>query len=269
MSASRLPLSQQAQAVRQRLHIRVLQLLACLVLITGLCHTLTAKADDNPYTMSYQAQNQGGLHSINTQVEPEIFMGKQREDDNISMLENGYDLMGFSGFESEEIAPELAVAQARKILADRVLVYVKKAGRPTPAATLEVIKEAARKGTALTEKDVAADPKKFIYYASYWAKLPPSILGVHVIKLIPKSDLAQDEKKDAKLESQGVRILAVIHGSAAEKAGVLRGDQLLKIQSENINDAANLSSVVRKLRGQTVTLLIKRGDQTLTIPTQL
>lgn len=269
MIASRSAPRQSVQGLRQSLQKHVWMTYAGLVLLAGLAYSVSVKADDNPYTMTYQAQNQGGLHSLKTTVEPEIFMGKKREDDNISMLENGYDLMGTSAFESEEVQPELAVAQARHILADTVLVYVKKAGKPTPAAKMEVIKEAARKGTALTEKDVAADPKKFIYYASYWAKLPPSILGVHVIKLVPKKALEQEETNEAKQAAEGVHIIAVIHGSAAEKAGVSRGDQLLRIQSEKINDAASLASVVRRLRGQAITMHIKRGDEILSLPAQL
>lgn len=209
-----------------------------------------AWADDNPYSIHYQAQNQGNLHSLQTNAEPQLFSGTRRDEDNLRMLENGYDLMGFSQFEAGDVDPEQARSQGRYLQADAIVVYVKKASSASAASKMEVIKEAVKKGQPLTEKDLAAAPVNYRYYATYWAKLPPPLLGIHVIKLVPKPSAPADAAAPAAQASDGVRVIAVIHGSAAEKAGVQRGDQLLSIQREKVEDAATLSTLVRKYRGQ-------------------
>jgi hypothetical protein len=228
-----------------------------------------AAAEENPYTTHYQAQNQGNLHSQQSSPEPQLFSGKRREDDNIMMLENGYDLMGFSEFEAGDIAPAQAIDHGRNIKADTILVYVKKAGNANAASKMEVIKEAIKKGQSLTEKDVAVDPGKYRYYASYWAKLPPPVLGVHVIKLLARKSGQDSSKDEQPVAQEGVRVIAVINGSAAEQGGVLRGDQLLTINQEKVNDAATLSSLVRRFKGNTVTIKIERQSEPMSLQVNL
>jgi hypothetical protein len=228
-----------------------------------------AFADDNLYAKNYQAQNQGNLHSLQASPEPELLAGKRRDDDNITMLEDGYDLMGFSAFEAGEVPPAQALDHGRAIQADKILVYVKKAGNASPSAKMEVIKEAIKKGQSLTEKDVAAQPGKYRYYATFWAKLPPPVLGVHVIKLVPRSSAQAGDEPETAPSAEGVRVIAVIHGSAAEQAGLLRGDQLLTINQEKVNDAATLSSLVRRYKGSSVTLNIQRKTEPLALKVTL
>jgi hypothetical protein len=240
--------------------------LTILLMAATLLASTATRAEGNPYASNYQAQNQGNLHSMQANPEPQLFSGTRRDEDNIKMLENGYDLMGFSSFEAEDVPAEQATIHGRSIQADRILVYVKKAGNTTPASKIEMIKEASRKGIGLTEKDMAVDPTKYRYYATYWAKLPPPVLGVHVIKLVPRSS---SEKEGPTVSSDGVRVIAVIHGSAAEKAGLLRGDQLLSINQEKVQDAAELSNLVRKYRGKLIQLQLERQDEPMQVEAQL
>lgn len=229
----------------------------------------TAVAEENPYAQNYQMQNQGNLRSMQAGTEPQLLRGTRRDEDNIRMLENGYDLMGVSSFEAGAVAPEQAVSHGRTIQADTILVYVKKAGNTTPASKVEMIKEAVKKGQPLTEKDMVEEPGKYRYYATYWAKLPPPVLGVHVIKLVPRQSSQQAEKTDSAPVAGGVRVIAVIHGSAAEKAGLLRGDQLLSINQEKVDDAAGLSALVKQYRGNVVTVQIERQNQPLSLEVAL
>jgi hypothetical protein len=226
-------------------------------------------AEDNPYSSHYQAQNQGNLRSLQAQPEPQMFSGTRRDEDNIKMLENGYDLMGFSSFEAGEVDAAQALNHGRDIQADSILVYMKKAGGASPASRMEVIKEAVKKGQSLTEKDMATKPGTYRYYATYWAKLPPPVLGIHVIKLVPKQSGQPEAAPAETANSAGVRVIAVIHGSAAEKGGVMRGDQLLSINNEKVDDAAQLSSLVRKYRGNAIHLQLERQGEPLTINAQL
>lgn len=230
---------------------------------------LAGMAEDNLYAQNYQPQNQGNLHSLQADPEPQLFSGNRRDEDNIKMLENGYDLMGLSSFEGGDIPPQQAIDHGRNIKADAILVYVKKAGNATAASKMEMIKEAVKKGQALTEKDMVTAPEKYRYYATFWAKLPPPVLGVHVIKLIGRKATPQGEQVAAPTPSEGVRIIAVIHDSPAEKAGLQRGDQLLSINQEKINDAATLSALVRRLRGDQVSVQIERQNEAVSLNIQL
>lgn len=257
------------QVAQRRIPAKHYLLMVTGLLLGSLLALTAAQAEENPYADNYQTQNQGGLHSLQEIVTPTLYSGKNREEDDISMLENGFDLMGSSAFEGLLVPPELALAHGRSIKADSILVYFKKAGNATPSARIEVIKEATKTGKSLTEKEVAAETPKYRYYASYWAKLPPPVLGTHVIKLVPQANLTQDEKQTATTDAEGVKVIAVIHGSAAEKAGVTRGDQLLRINQETVVDASTLSNLVRRLRGQAVTLDIRRQGKPLSLPAQL
>lgn len=244
-------------------------ILPTLVITTLLVFSKPVLADDNPYAVNYQAQNQGNLHSLQSNPEPQLLSGTRRDADNINMLENGYDLMGLSEFEAGDVAPEQAISHGRNIQADKILVYVKKSGNATPASKMEVIKEAVKKGQSLTEKDMAIEPGKYRYYATYWAKLPPPVLGVHVIKLVARKSSQQDEQAQVTDVNEGVRVIAVIHGSAAEQGGLMRGDQLLSLNQEKVNDAATLSSLVRRFKGNTVTLKIQRQSEPLSLKVTL
>jgi hypothetical protein len=238
-------------------------------MLAALAFSPATWAEDNPYSNHYQAQNQGDLHSLQANPEPQLFSGTRRDEDNIRMLENGYDLMGFSSFEAGEVDAEQARKHGRAIQADSVLVYMKKAGGASPSSRMEVIKEAVKKGQSLTEKDVAVTAGSYRYYATYWAKLPPPLLGIHVIKLVPKQATQGEDVPTNTASSEGVRVIAVIHGSAAEKGGVVRGDQLLSLNNEKVDDAAQLSNLVRKYRGKAVKLQLERQGEPLATDVQL
>lgn len=209
------------------------------------------QAEDNPYATHYQAQSSSQLHSLQAHPQPQLFSGKRPDTDNIQMLEDGYDLMGFSGFEAGDIPPAQALAHGRAIQADTILVYVKKTEED---------------GQSPPEKSSHTNGPTYRYYATFWARLPPPVLGVHVIKLVPR-DTAQ--KDSPSTPSAGVRVIAVIHGSVAEKSGILRGDQLLAIKQEKVEDAATLSSLVSKFKGQTVTLQLERAGEPLSLQISL
>jgi hypothetical protein len=240
-----------------------------LLLIAIVATGQSVQAEENPYAEHFQVQNQGGLHSLQANPEPQLFNGSRRDEDNIKMLEDGYDLMGLSSFDAADVPPEQAIEQGRTIKADAILVYVKKASNTSASSKMEMIKEAVKKGQSLTEKDMAADPDKYRYYATFWAKLPPPVLGVHVIKLVQRESSQSSAPAASATPTAGVRVIAVIHGSAAEKGGLLRGDQLLSINQEKVEDAASLSSLARKFKGNLVTLQIERKSDPVSLKIQL
>ncbi len=226
-----------------------------LGLMLAVSCNLQALAADNPYEKNYKAQNTGNLVSIEANPETKMYVSNRKDKDNISMLENGYDMMGTTGFEAGEVPAELALQHGKAIKADRVLVYTKYGAALTAVSKIDTYKEAAKKnGGEIDEKDLVEDNVKYKYFASYWAKLPPPLLGVHVIKLARP---AEDEGQQ-KQELKGLNVLAVVKGSPAEAAGIERGDMLLKLNDTELNKAVELANVVRQYQGKNVAIVYER-----------
>ena len=234
-------------------------MLASLLTLGTLFMASKLLAAENLFEKNYQAQNTGNLVSLQASPDTKMYVGNHKDEDNISMLESGYDLIGSSGFEAGNVMAELALQHAKTIKADAVLVYQKYGSAKTAASKIAVIKEAAKKnGGVVEDKDLKDEPTQYNYYASYWAKLPAPLLGVHIIKLVL---VAEDEAEAAanKKINTGLKILAVIKDSPADKAGLKRGDTLYKIADVELNKPEELSNVVRKHQGQNVAIEYERG----------
>jgi PDZ domain len=222
-------------------------------------------AADNLYEKNYKAQNSGGLISMQASPDTKMYVSNHKDDDNISMLESGYDMMGSSGFEAGDTLPEQALQHAKAIKADTVLVYSKYGSAKSAASKIQMIKEAAKKtGGEIDAKDLEADATQYNYYASYWAKLPAPLLGVQVIKLVPKK-----MADAATVEVKGLTILAVIKDSPAAKAGLVRGDVLTKIADIELNKPEELSALVGKNQGKNVVIEYERDEEKVATKAQI
>lgn len=218
----------------------------------------TVLADENPYEKNYRPQNEYNLKSLNQNPDTKMYVSNHYDEDNISMLEDGYDMMGSSGFTAGSINPDLALSHAKSIQADVVLVYSKPGSKRSGLSKLELIREAANTSGEVDAALLEDDSEQFRYYASYWAKLPMPTLGLHVIKLKHKN-----KKTKEVVAADGLKVLAVIRNSPAAKAGLQRGDVLLKIQDVAMSTPAVLSQVVSKHRGKKVNVVFERGDNTV------
>lgn len=216
-----------------------------------------AQAAENLYEKNYKVQNNGDLKSLNSNPDTKMYVSNHFDEDNISMLEDGYDMMGSSGFEAGSIAPDMALEHAKSINADVVLVYSKYASKKSELSKLQMIKEAA-KSTGEIDPEVleAGDEEQYNYYASYWAKLPMPILGLHVIKLKHKS-----KDGDTVVADDGLKVLAVIKGSPAFKAGLKRGDVLMRIEDVSLQQPEELSIAARKYQGKKVEIAYERNEE--------
>ncbi len=227
------------------------------VIIATQLHAAEANvASVNLYAKNYKEQNGYQLKSQNANPDTKMYVSNHKEDDNISMLEKGYDMMGSSGFDAENVPADLALQHGKNIKADTVLVYSKYGSTKTPHGKMELIKEAAKNGGEIDAKDLADEAIQYQYYASYWAKLPMPLLGVHVIKLVKA---ASNEDKQA-MGDRGLKIIAVIQESPASKAGVVKGDNLLKIGDIELAKADDLFAAVKRYAGQTVAVEFLHND---------
>jgi len=216
-----------------------------------------AHAADNPYAKNYKEQNTNNLKSLQPAPDTKMYISNHKDDDNISMLESGYDMIGSSGFSATETSFDLALQHAKSIKADTVLVYKKYESAKTASSKLQLIKEAAKKGGEIDPNDLTEEPTEYYYYASYWAKLPMPLLGVHIIKLKQKE--ADDDQVVVK-DEPGLKIIAVIKDSPAAKASIVKGDALLKIGDVTLTAADDLFAAVKRYAGQTVPVQLQRND---------
>lgn len=236
--------------------IIALLMLMSLMAVAFLLASTQALADENLYAKNYKEQNSYQLKSQNATPDTKMFVSNHKEDDNISMLEKGYDMMGSSGFNAADVPADQALQHAKAIKADTVLVYSKYGSAKTSAGKLELIKEAAKNGGEIDAKALKEEPTQYDYYASYWAKLPPPLLGVHVIKLIKASDNAAEKAKNT--AEQGLKVIAVIKESPAAAGNMLKGDTLLKIGTIALVKAEDLMLAVKEYAGKTVPIELKR-----------
>lgn len=216
-----------------------------------------AHADEvNPYAKNYKEQNTNNLKSQAANPDTKIFVSNHKDEDNISMLENGYDMIGSSGFSAAEASPDLALQHAKAVKADTVLIYKKYESAKTASSKLQLIKEAAKTGNEIDPNDLVEEPTQYYFYASYWAKLPMPLLGVHVIKL---KQMASDDESVLLKEEPGLKIIAVIKESPAAKASLVKGDTLLKIGDVELAKADDLFAAVKRYAGQTVPVQLQRN----------
>lgn len=209
----------------------------------------------NLYAKNYKAQNQNNLKSLSANPDTKMFVSNHKDEDNIAMMEDGFDMMGTSGFEAGNVSADLALAYGKSIKADTVLVYSKYGSAKTPDSKIQLIKEAMKTKGEVTAKDLEPEEEKYNYYASYWAKLPTPLMGVHVIKLVQSTD--NGPKPEA-----GLIVIAVIKESAASKASLVKGDVLLKLGDAVMDQPDDLFAAVKRYAGQTIPVVYERaGDE--------
>ncbi len=210
---------------------------------------------ENLYAEHYVQQNQRQLLSVNPKPETQLEARKNQDEDNLLMLENGYDMMGTSSFVTTGIADALALQHGQAIKADKVLVYQKNA----PLNPKIVRMDGDKEGEKFADEANQANEQTphTIYSASYWAKLPTPTLGVHVIKLIPLENASGKKAPDV----PGLRVIAVIKASPAAISGILKGDNLLKIGEKTLEKSDDLFSTVQQYAGKTVPVEVLRGNE--------
>jgi hypothetical protein len=219
-------------------------------------HPLKA-AENNPFAAHYHAQNTSNLKSLAANPDTKIYLSNHKEDDNISMLESGHDLIGTSGFSATEASPDMALEHAKAIKADVVLFYRKYESAKTASSKIQLIKEAAKNKQEIDPNDLTEVPTQYRYFASYWAKLPPPTFGVHVIKLKKRNAQADDVVESL----PGLKVVAVIKDSPAATAQVARGDFLLKIADIELTQPEDLFKAVKKYAGTSVPLTYERAGE--------
>lgn len=211
-------------------------------------------ASENPYTTSFVNRDRPAVELQPDPTGPKIYRGNVKEDDYQRMLENGFDMLGYSSFEGPDVPPELLAEQARKIKADLALVYTRLVGsvpanvqiqqRREEALQADAGKDPAPSGTPLPQQQA-----RYSYFASYWVKLAPPLIGVHVAGPTESTE-------------SGLKVLAVIKQSPAEKAGIQDGDVLTRIGDVELLTPEALNQAAQQYAGQSVDITFLREGST-------
>ena len=200
-------------------------------------------ASENSYVKSYVSRGRPTIALQPDPAGPKIYRGENQVGDYKLMLENGFDMLGYSSFKGQDIAPEKATVQAKNIKADLVLLYAEKKGG-TPVG---VQIDQARKKTG-DEVKTDRDQILYEYFASYWVKLAPPLIGVHV-----ESNILDENRF-------GLRVIAVVKESPAAKAAIQEDDVLTRIGDIALDKPEALTQAAKRYEGKTVDVLYKRGD---------
>lgn len=148
--------------------MRFIRLLPAAFAFVFLIASHGAHADPaNPYASGYKSRIDAPAgKAVVSNVR--VFRGADRDADTDRVLADGYDLLGVSSFKSGEVSPEMAVAQAKAIKADMVLVYSSRVGK-VPDAGQQVNTDGADKD--LPKMRVVNEMQyDYEYYATYWIK---------------------------------------------------------------------------------------------------
>ena len=225
-------------------------------------------ADENLFEKNYVLQSPEGFKSFEQSPDTKIMRGWDKDTDNVMMLENGYDFMGFSGFVSTNIPPSVALEHGKKIKADLILIYDRQINEGDRASQF---KQARRKAIEekrvkdfgkvteieITEEDLVDPNVMYDFYASYWVKLPKPTFGTHFI------ELGKGENRE---NAEGVQVIAVIKGSAAAKAGILRNDSITSINGQKVTTPDELISLIRENKGSDINVgYMRNGKASVTV----
>lgn len=203
-------------------------------------------ANQNFFINTYVESKTTNAKRIVSNAEPKIYSGTDKIADKQRMEERGFELIGYSDFKAGNVAPDLAMPQAKKVHAEVVLVYSERADKPSATAKIQQLREAKKTGQAPLEAGAS-----YAYFASYWAKIAKPSMGVHV--KVPEIDDDAD----------GLLVMVVIDGSAAEKAGITKDDFLVSIGEVTLLKVADLTKAVTQYAGQTVDVVYTRNRMRL------
>ncbi|HEY8086109.1 MAG TPA: PDZ domain-containing protein [Methylophilaceae bacterium] len=237
--------------------ITTLMVLLVLASTSVFAASSDASGAENPYAKNYVARS--GVKGSTKQDEPKVFRGTDKDADYQRLLEDGFDMLGSSSFQDTVVPVQQLVEQERKVGADMALVYSSTLTRVPDALKMQQAKaDAEKKRDAEEQTNIDKDAPGmervpvsqpfYDYYATYWVKLAPPLLGLHV----------QDHQTDT--DKPGLPIVAVIKGSPAAAADLRRGDVVLKIGDADAKSGDVLVQAVRNNAGKSIDITVLRED---------
>ncbi len=209
---------------------------------------------------------------------PKLFRGNKEEDDSLKMLEDGYALVGDSSFNAGNVNENGAISQAKKVHASVVIIYSEYTNTISGAMPLTLPDtqtsstslygsvygsgggSATYSGNAYTTTYgtkttyIPYSVRRSDYFATYWVKLKTPVFGAHL------QDLTTEIRQEIG-SNKGMLISAVIKGSPAFHADILRGDILRRIGNIEIYSSESYEEALKQYQGQAVSVMIYRKGE--------
>jgi len=241
----------------------------------------------NPYSTFY-TDRLGGRKTeqipefVSSDGNPRLYSGSDVEADSLRMIEEGFDLIGYSCFSASTAKSDDAKSHAEDVGAQVVLVYSKYSHTDTGTSIVSVPNPPVRSttyasgsafgsggfstfyGSATTTTSggystytMPYSIDRYDFGATYWIKKRPPVLGVTC------RDLSENERKQW-ARNRGAVVIAVIKRSPAHVADVLRGDVILRIGGYEISDSFDLIDQLDRQQGNQVDVELLRDGRSLT-----
>lgn len=224
----------------------------------------------NLFKDNYKEQNSRDLKSLSVSPDTKVFRGWDQEKDNIRMLEDGFDLMGFSSFIGPNTPPSEAKIFGESIKADAILIYDRQINEMNRATAVKRAREQAKadqikeqgnlKEITINESDLNDQNSKYDFYATFWAKLPTPLFGAHLITF---------KEGDERANSKGLSVIAVIKDSAAFKSGLVRKDKILSVNGDEVKTPEEFIKKIYNLKGKTFDIFVLRDEKKLKLSVTL
>lgn len=256
----------------------------------------------NGFTRFYQDDTQNMRPEIRQRLLPpsgppqiENVALAQVQDEAMRFVERGYMRIGVASFSGPAGTREQAIEQAEKVGAEFVII----GGEYSRTAQVTLSSLSVQPGQTYTTQEhgsmtgstfqggntgfgygsysgsaTTTTPPTFqtqytplqipIYsqVALFWRRAKPGIFGAQFAPI--------PEDVRAKLErNTGALVAAIVEGSPAFKANVIRGDVIIQFANTPVDTVQNLLDVIPSYAGQKVSLTIIRGAKTLTLEVQL
>ncbi|MCW9034010.1 MAG: PDZ domain-containing protein [Rhodospirillales bacterium] len=245
-----------------------------LVIVVSLMGFLAGCVLGNPYQQFY-TPNSGLSEDTRSQLIPSkgnpiVFRGTTREKDVDRMTSDGYVKIGTSGFIGVEESEESAIAHAKKIGADRVVLYknfshtendmilITEPNNQTSYHSGSLSSGSSYQGTTTTygtqTSYIPYTTRKYDHGATFWSKIRRGGLGITIADLTPQQKAEIGSNK-------GVSVLAVIKGSAAYEADIVPGDILRFIDKEQVEDTRSVGKQIKFFFGKTANLELWRNGK--------
>lgn len=238
----------------------------------------------NPFSEYYYDRTNGEDITKNQSFvisteQPKLFSGSDIEADFQMMLEDGYEAIGYSQFNAGNVTEQQAIDHAKAVHAEIVLFYSKFTNTISGVVPLRIPDTQTStttehgyvygsgggleySGTATTTTHgthttfIPVSYDRYDYFAGFWVKRNTPIFGT------VNRELTLEERKIIS-GNQGIMIEAVIKGSPAFKADLLKGDILKRIGTVEINDLTSYQNALLLSRGKEITVVFFRDGREL------
>jgi len=241
----------------------------------------------NPYSQFYQDFT-GGKNILDDPTviiptdNPKIIAGTNIESDSKRMLEDNYWHLGQSSFNGASVRQDAAVAQAKKVHADTVIVYSKYTNAVSGVMPMTVPNtqtsyhsgmiygsgggSANYFGSSTTYGSettyIPYNIRRYDYGATFWIKCKPPRLGAIF------ADLTDELRKKAE-SNKGVYIFAVVRGSPAFNSDLLSGDVIRRVNGIEVIDRWHLYNWLNETHPSVIEFEIFRNGANISKKVQL